>query len=230
MLLNYFEDPRTYELKEFPMPLPDRVAINGKGAQKFLNEAGFPEEKMVVVEALRYMYLNKDRAVRKSLSISNNKKILLVLTGINKDEARQQLHLLKGAAKSGVLAHFDDVILKPHPYCPIEAFSVGGTLQNQFRIVSIPLPELLPKADIVFAANNTSSSLEAALLGIPIIVNLANGHLNHSVLQGYDGTYHVASVDDLCEALANCTSPKIADDYFCLNENLPNWRRVFNAF
>ena len=30
-------------------------------------------------------------------------------------------------------------------------------------MVSIPLPELLPKADIVFAANNTSSSLEAAL-------------------------------------------------------------------
>ena len=35
MLLNYYEDPRIYELSDYPMILPDVVAINGTGLKNF---------------------------------------------------------------------------------------------------------------------------------------------------------------------------------------------------
>ena len=182
-----------------------------------------------MVEAVRYMHIKKSLVSRKSDTTDDDKQIFLVLTGIEKDEVRRQLSLLAGAANSGALDRFDEVIVKPHPYTSIESIYAETCPQMRIRLVNIPLPELLPKVDVVYAANNTSASLEAALVGVPVIVNLVDSYLNHSVLQGYDGVLHIGSVDALCAALEHNHLPVLQKDYFCLDDNLPRWKNLLNA-
>lgn len=65
--LRYFYDPRSYHKdSNCFLPFPDQVAINGPGAKSALLESDFPSDRIVDVEALRYMFLNQ---------ISHKKKV-----------------------------------------------------------------------------------------------------------------------------------------------------------
>ena len=56
--LRYFSDFRNYERKNCnDMPIPDRVALNGKVSITAYRDGGYPENMLVEVEALRYLHL-----------------------------------------------------------------------------------------------------------------------------------------------------------------------------
>jgi surface carbohydrate biosynthesis protein (TIGR04326 family) len=225
-LLNYVEDNKIYNLKDYSLPLPDFIAVNGNGAKNLLKHVCFPKSKIRVVEALRYMYLKDPLTLPKTSDCKKSKKILLVLTGILPEEVKRQLIFLNKAAEQGALMGYDEVFVKPHPFCPVEPILAKISLQRDFRVIDKPLSQIWPEVSVVYAAHSTSSGLEAALSGLPVIIFLDEDNLNLSPLYQWDGVAHVGRAKDLRKMLKASQPPPLIPGYFCLDVGLPRWRML----
>jgi surface carbohydrate biosynthesis protein (TIGR04326 family) len=226
-LLNYFEHSKTYRLKDYGLPLPDMIVVNGQGAEGQLNEAAFPTDKLHVCEALRYNYLKKSDPGQTGPIGKQRCKRLLVITGILEDEVNRQMILLVKAAKQGALTGYDEVLVKPHPFRPVESILAKIHPPNElFRITNKPLSKIWPKVSAVYATHSTAAGLEAALLGIAVIIFLDEDSLNISSLYRWDGISHVGTAKDLASALQAPQKPGLNQNYFCLNDKLPKWKQL----
>jgi len=59
--LRFFFDPRSYRRKEQGgLPLPDYVGVNGERAKQMYLDGGYPENDLIEVESLRFLYLAVD--------------------------------------------------------------------------------------------------------------------------------------------------------------------------
>ncbi len=227
--LRFFEDPRSYGLGEAAPPIPQTLVVNGAGALKLMQEVGYPNPKMTVAEAVRYLYLQK-LAPGERLSVINEKisdnNSLLVVTGYLPDETAAQLRLLSQAASRCGLNGYERILVKPHPDCPVNAILQKEAPDLKVEIVQEPLNSLWPKAKLVFVANSTSAAIEAALLGLPVLVHVVEDSFNFSPLLGQPGVKHVVTADDLIQGLASPSPAPVSPDYFCLEEKLPRWRSL----
>lgn len=226
--LRFYEDPRSYGLRDDAPPIPQTLVVNGAGALKLMQEVGYPNPKMRVAEAVRYLYLQK-LAPGERLSAVNEKangNSLLVVTGYLPDETAAQLRLLSQAVSRCGLNGYERILVKPHPYCPVAPILQKEAPDLEVEIVQEPLNLLWPKAKLVFAANSTSASLEAALQNLPILVHVVEDSINFSPLLGQPGVRHVGTVYELCEGLNSPTPAAISPDYFCLEERLARWQSL----
>lgn len=119
--LRYFFDVRSYRRAgNNDLPLPDFAALNGPVSKATYRKGGFPEEKILEVEALRYLHLinspPKSKGARKS-SITPVR--VLILGDYLPSVVRQQMEWLVDAAC--ILPPDTRYIVKPHPVCPIRA-------------------------------------------------------------------------------------------------------------
>lgn len=69
-------------------------------------------------------------------------------------------------------------------------------------------------ADLVFVSNTKTASIEAALLGVPIVVNLDPDGFNMSPLRGHADVMFASSPDDLVRAMRLPRRARVPADYF----------------
>ena len=91
--MRYFFDKRSYNasVSDCSLPLPDYIGVNGIRAKEMYILSGYPEDKILEVEALRYQYLNEIVMFTK---INNHN--ILVLGGKN---IKNQMKLLNHIKK-----------------------------------------------------------------------------------------------------------------------------------
>jgi surface carbohydrate biosynthesis protein (TIGR04326 family) len=225
--LRYFFDPRSYSRTgQNPLPLPDKIALNGKAATGAYRAGGYPLEDLAQVEALRYLYLNNITALPKAQVSSSNKVLrLLVLGDYLASQTRLQMRLLAQAATS--LPQGTIITVKPHPACPIRAEDYP---ELQLVIVTEPIVNLLPESDVAFTSAVTSAAVDAYCAGLPVISAVDPTTLNLSPLRGYSGVYYASTPDDLIRALQSFISSRLVAHtqvtVFTLNSALPLWRRL----
>lgn len=205
-------------------PLPDRIAVNGRGAETFLSSVGLPPARLVVTEALRYGYL----AATPSPS-ANRPPTLLVATGFRRDEARRQLALLDGAAALGALAGYAHVIVKPHPLCAVEPLLAEIDCQWPHEVIKQPLASIWPLATTAFVANSTSAVAEALWLRIPTAVCAPADGMNLSPAFGVPGVPMVATAEALAAFLRAPSAATWPADYLVIDPQLPRWRALLSA-
>ena len=172
------------------------------------------------------MYLKDKITYQKISDYMKGKKTLLILTGFLPGEVKRQLILLNKAAEQNALKGYDKVLIKPHPFCSVKPILAKISLKRDFEIVTKALSQLWPGITVVYAAHSSSSGLEAALSGLPVIIFLDEDNLNLSPLYQWDGVAHVGRPKDLCEALKAPQSLPIVPGYFCLDVDLPRWRML----
>jgi surface carbohydrate biosynthesis protein (TIGR04326 family) len=93
--LRYFFDSRTYKSKNNnDLPLPDHIGVNGKPMKRVFIEGSYPENILIELEALRYLYL-ADCNVRQTRMSNNSSKdkVVLVLTDYLKNNTDKQLKI-----------------------------------------------------------------------------------------------------------------------------------------
>jgi surface carbohydrate biosynthesis protein (TIGR04326 family) len=224
--LRRFEDPRSYRLTNLPPPLPDLLAVGGSDDLDRFIKQGIPQERLVKVEALRYMYLQQALGAGKELRETADKRVLLAVTGNMASETTEQLALLARALRKAGLDRFDKILVKPHPDCPVDRILAQLAPDVPVTVVYDPLSRLWAQADLVYTANSTSASVEAALLGLPLIVHVVEDTINLSPLFGRPGAGHVGTVAEFLHGLNSPSSPVVSQDYFCLDEGLPRWRSL----
>ena len=221
--LRYFTDKRenSFVTHDGRRPHPDRILVNGEIGQQLLLDNGYPPSSVVVVEALRYMYLHELRD-----SGSSAKKHLLLL-GDFLDHANEVLvRVFREAVEqlSGEL----NVKVRSHPICPLSETQLGPL---STRITTEPLAELLKAASVVITTAASSSAAESAALGIPTIVILDARSLNYSPFRQSGNVYVVENATELARLLATQSDLKVepVDTIFCLDPRYPRWKAEFAA-
>ena len=217
----YFDDKRTWEDPETNVFQPDKIAGNGESACSQWRENSVPEKRLTKIEALRYLYLADNIA-----SATSFEKHILVVTSFFEDETRAHIELLAKCIKEGVLSA-KDVTIKPHPYLPVEGM-LEACLGSAPKpgVTNTPLPEMLASHPMVWASNSTTAVLEAALMGLPVLVMRPVGDFDLCPLQDIAELARTSDVESVRKALADPKPLAVASDYLCLEKDLPRWRAL----
>ena len=78
--LRYFDDKNVWKLNDsFSQPIPDQIAVNGPLSWNSYKKANQPMDRMVKVEALRYLHLDK----YKKFKLMNNEHFVIKDRKIN---------------------------------------------------------------------------------------------------------------------------------------------------
>ena len=222
--LRSFADPRDMRAPSpIRRPTPDLLVVNGSGARDLL-QTHPPAEKIEIVEALRYLELQRVHTGE----VNGRPRTLLVVTGYKQTETAYQLRLLTEAARSGALARFQRVVIKPHPFCPIDSILRLDAFRDLPEITTAPVTSLWPEADAVFAANSTTAAVEASYVGLPVAVCAAADEMNLSPAFGQLNIPVVGTARELAEFLRDPTPANCRRDYFLLDDALPRWRQLLS--
>lgn len=225
----YFDDARTFATSDCQRFQPDRIFGNGRGACTEMLAAGTPSERLGMVEALRYMYLSGrvDTAPQTPPAPCSR---LVVVTSFFADEVDAHMRVLarwlRERKDSSATAQWE-VVLKPHPYLAVEPY-----LQKYLEGMSMPLVvqqpigELLTPGTAVWASNSTTVALEAALMGLPVLVQRPENDVDLCPLQGVEGVARIVDAADVNRALAAPSKAQLPPDYLALNPALPLWREL----
>jgi surface carbohydrate biosynthesis protein (TIGR04326 family) len=220
--LRYHHDRREFARDgDFPLPLPDLVAVNGPVARASLLGSGFPAERLREVEALRFLYLNSAEVPRASVAGASLR--VLVLGDYMRAPTEQQLQWLSIAARE--LPPDTRYIVKPHPACPVLPADFP---ELRFTLTDQPLAELLGDCDVAFTSNMTSAAVDAAVRGVRVISALDGEQFNTSPLRGIDAVEYVTNPRELSTALARAgrAAPRDTPGFFHLDRGLPRWREL----
>jgi surface carbohydrate biosynthesis protein (TIGR04326 family) len=226
--LRYHFDARTYKESDvLCLPLPDLVAANGPVVRQALYDSGFPENRLVNVEALRYFHL-LNKCHKNQHRRNGEQRILLVIADYNKNNTMNQMKILEQsvAASSSLIK----IIVKPHPACPVRKEDYPCI---KFEITSEPLDTLLAKCDFAYTSNHTGGAVDAYCSGVPVITLLDGASLNLSSLRNFPDVQFIATPKDLDHIILNSSAEDINlchnHKYFILDSNLTLWSSIINA-
>ena len=228
--LRYFYDSRSYvDHGKNKMPMPDKIAINGPAMMAAYLHGGCPEERLISVEALRYLHLAnikaRDNDERKNINCPV--RVLVVGDYLLKN-TEQQIFLLQSAME--FLQNKMSFVLKPHPNCPIlsERYSMLG-----FGVSDESIDTLLTVSDVVYSNNVTSAAVDAYCAGIPVVSLVTPETLNMSPLRGNGKVLFVSCPLELADALNTVASNPLSigqsQDFFFIDKMLPRWRQLILA-
>ena len=223
----YFDDPATFTDSACAAFQPDRICANGQGALRQWQAAGVPQERLELVEALRYMYLADARNAAVLAQEGQPPRRLLVVTGFFADETADHVRLLARAVHAGLLDGWE-IVVKPHPYLAVEADLRHelGARAGCLRFAEGPVATLLVPGTVVWSSASTTVVLEAALKKLPVMVMLPSDGFDLCPLQDVPGLLRTGSLDDVRRALACAAPPALPDDYLELQPGLPRWRAL----
>lgn len=228
--LRYFHDRRTYfSAKPTDMPLPDAYALNGPVATAMVLEGGCPAEKIVEVEALRFMHLGRSsHLATPGKSRDKVKKILICgdFLSTTNDRIFGWLQRRKNDLPAG--ARF---VFKPHPAFPYELDAQFAT-RIGLHVDERSLGELLPECDIVITSAITSAAVDAYCAGKQVIQIPDERGLNANALRGLAGVRLATTSADLVSALkedGHSNAAATAVPYFWLDASLQGWLRLLGT-
>ncbi len=225
--LRYFNDIKNYQNTGiYSKPIPDNFAVNGLNDKSMMIKFGYPDNKIQEVESLRYLYLN-NLISKKEKSEKNETKTLLVLGDYLKSNTMFMLSFLKSNKVSRIL-ECTNVIIKPHPACPIKSediVNINAKIEDSF------IGNLILKADIVFTGNVSSAAVEAYSLGKTIISVRDLENLDMSPLRGVKNVKFVSDEENLKltlnEALLNNENQQNIQ-FFNLDQDMTSWKEVLD--
>jgi len=223
--LRHFFSQSEYDDKfNFKLPIPDKVALNGRAAVKAYVNGGFPEERIVRVEALRYLYLSQNKNKYNHNESKPSMLRLLVLGDYLINDTRRQLNLLMLAADK--LPSNLDILFKAHPYCPIDPTEWTNI---NMKIVDDSLDNLIDQYDIAYTSNITTAALEAYLSGKRVLTIVNPDSFNLSSLCGFPGVEFVSTPEELVKQLFVKEDIHVqgsCNDFFYSDANLPLWKKL----
>jgi surface carbohydrate biosynthesis protein (TIGR04326 family) len=226
-----FNDPLCYKSQDInAMPMPDRLAVNGPHAWRAFAESGYPVEKMVEVEALRYFHIIKKRKKERpfdsaNASIKNDLGKVLILGEMIPQSMHRLLSLIEETMRLHSLSY--KFVIKPHPGCPVDISRYPGL---HIETIDEALNTVLDRFDVAISGNSTSAAVEAYLVGLRVIIELSGNELNLSPLRGQVGVHFITSPKDLANALqltdTRNASNSTSNDYFFLDNTLERWTQL----
>lgn len=216
--LRYFYDPRIYLTENYNnIPLPNYYAVNGPVMKSLTISGGYPERKIIEVEALRFMYLELFKSSQQKFINSNTILIcgdFLLETNNKIFDWLENLNSLNSI----------NFIFKPHPAFDYK-INMKLISKLNLEIDRRPLSELFQYTNIVITSAITSAAVDAYCSGKKVIQIASNSGLNVNALRGLPDTYLVRNQNELESIIKkrfkyDCENRK---PYFRLDSKLSSW-------
>lgn len=222
--LRYFHDKNAFIDRYFPLPIPNKIAINGAASLNHHLKSGYPASMLVKVEATRY-------SKRSSFAVrlrKDNEIKLLILGDYLSENTRSILDILV-AAVPGIEGRIR-LVLKPHPSCAIDYGEYEDILES---ITHEQLSLIIGDFDAVFCSSLTSSAVDAYLFGVKVFALIDKKNVNTSPLRSSSDVIFILNSQDLSGELNNLenlnnTMRKEDKQYFYLDDDLPGWKVLFD--
>jgi surface carbohydrate biosynthesis protein (TIGR04326 family) len=195
---------------------------------------GYPANRLLEVEALRFQYLQDYRATQLSKKnhtpppdggqLTSKPKTVLILGDYAFIQTDKMLQCI-----AKVVSTIDikvSLTLKPHPACPID---VDNYPSSALVLTDRPLAEIMQDFDLVFSSNTTSAGLDAFLAGLPVMVFIDNADFNHSPLRDVEGVKFVGTAEEIASVLCSPDWGSVAsmsNEFFWLDSEMPRWRQI----
>jgi len=226
--LRYFHDYRIYNRKNnCVMPLPDLVGINGQSAKNMYLDGGYPKNRLVDVEALRYKHLSdlpiKDK---NDINVVNNGELtVLVLGDYLRKNTRRQMRELNLASTH--INHKVKYLVKSHPYYTVVREDYPDL---NITITNKNISSLVDECDLAYSSPITSAAVDAYCLGLPVLTILDPSELNMSPLRNYPNVTFVCSHQELSDVINNFRFDNVAKfkdiNYFFYDSQLNRWNNI----
>ena len=230
--LRYFYDAKTFQNKDKnALPIPDKVALNGPAALGVYDTGLGPVDRLIEVEALRFIHTKQPESSGKSInqiySAKKTRPVLLVATDLLDSNTQIQLEWVAKAVKS----RQDDlkIIIRPHP---ASDFSSAKYLNWQELVDRTDLTLLLERIDVIFCSNASSIAVDGYLAGKTILTMLNGKTFNFSPLRGLSSSTNITSPEELraelfATALNNMNKQ---NKYFCFSKGLQKWKTLLSEY
>ena len=221
--LRYFHDSRSYIIKKInDMPLPDFLAVNGPVAKEIMVKNFYPTQKLIEVEALRFLYLNKRR---RRLKRSKHKEQLRVLICGDFNAETNQTIMKWIEIVSHLISNEVSLVFKPHP-----AYQLKYNSFLKMEISNKSLSELFAQSDVVFTSNISSIAVDAFCFGIPVIQMLDGNNFNTSPLKDLRGLYarNPKELADLILTSHPSGVSTTSSPYFNLDADISAWLKLID--
>ena len=224
--LRYHRDVRCYDRDPTGLgfPVPNQLAVNGPLSEASLLSGGCPKERLVDVEALRYLHLGQKSTVRKPRPLGLGLRVLICGEFLS-DNNVQLCKWIKLAIPN--MAENTSFIFKPHPAYPVhEQFLKSLPIEVRHE----PIHDLLKKCDVMFVTGNSGAAVDAFCVGVPVVQMSDGAAFNTSSLRGVAGIIIVNSPEALAEALTNVlTHEFLPPKLFNLDPDLVRWRQLLGV-
>ena len=201
-----------YSEKVFPFS-PDFFAVNGNSARRHFEDFNYPTDKVIELEALRYLKLES--------LYDNNKKGILILGSIVKKMTLEMLNIIlpitRGINKK--------IYFKSHP---AQSIYIDNIQYPNINITDLSLDKLLKDFDTVICCSSSSAAVESFILNLKTIVFVPTGDLNKSPLKNIPNVFFVSTKKEIAEAVKSNHHYSSEKDFFFLNNDFKNWKKLLN--
>ena len=213
------------------MPLPDLWSVNGPAAYKAFVSSGYPADKLIMLEALRYLDGEDKKHIQSSkrgITKADSVIKVLALGDLMPDLMDSLILALKNCID--VLPDNYEFSFKPHPAdntnaCERLGLDIDHTIE--------PLSQILKSFDVVVGSHATSATLDSYLAGVKPIVFLNGKTFNLSPLRGYAGFDFVSSSRQLVDSLTSHdylgASLNGDEEFFLSNLCLSQWEKLLDS-
>ena len=212
---------------QYSRPNPDLIAVNGPLARLTLVGVGYPPEKIVECEALRYQDLRvANRWEPRSREAYQPLRIILVADYMQAF-TETMTEMLKEALPD--LPSETQVSIKLHPNGVISAKTFGDMM---ISVRQDPISQLVQDFDVALVSSRSSAIVDLCVLGIPLVVVEFEDSLDLSPLKSILELPTVSNADELVETLKNARVPVEPllepDDAFFLDPSLNLWSSLLS--
>jgi len=218
--LRYFDDFK--KNNSYQKPAPDLTALNSPIALEMYLSAGFEKNKIIKLEALRY--LAKENKINRNYKDYSHK--ILIVGDININSNRLLIQYLEKLKLNHI-----NFSIKFHP---------SGIMDlNEFNNIFITeikssLDTFINDFNICISVGSTTAGLNAYLSGLKVIVFLEKSELNMSPLRGFSNVSFVNNFKDLKKAIINLDFSKKSNDgiqtYFWNNKSIKKWKSFLKKY
>jgi surface carbohydrate biosynthesis protein (TIGR04326 family) len=201
-----------YSEKVFPFS-PDFFAINGNSARRHFKDFNYPTEKVIELEALRYLKLES--------LYNNNKKGILILGSIVKKTTLEMLNIILPITR-GIN---EKIYFKSHP---AQSINIDNIQYPKINITDLSLDKLLKDFDTVICCSSSGAAVESFILNLKTIVFVPSGDLNKSPLKNIPNVFFVSTKKEIAKAVKSNHHYSSEKDFFFLNNDFKNWKKLLN--
>lgn len=216
--LYYFHDENIYKnLNKNLYQIPEKYLVNSSHNLKLFSNQGISEEKLVLVEALRYNNLSLKSQKTENRDSKGN---VLILGDMIESSMFSLLSLLH-QNKTRLEKYFISYTLKPHPGLNID---YSGFSNLSLKLINHPIPECIENFEFIIVANSTSAVMDAMILKGNPFIHWSGKELNLNPLKGFPEIHFFSNITELEEQL-KISEPKKSNNFFCTDLNLSRWKK-----
>ena len=195
---------------------PDKILCNSYFVKKILINNGFNKKNLLIVEALRYLNLKKNK-LKKNIS---NKVVKNILFLSDYDNVLNK-HIIDLIKRYNSNSNYN-LFLKCHPLVPINIHQ-----KNLEKINHID--EIKNQIDICIVGNKTAVSLDLYYKNFKFLIFVEKDDLDYSPLNKFTKYQTISSAEDLDNILnlknkLHCA--QYGKKYFITDKNLSRWNKI----